>query len=245
MKSLQLVLLVIWLAFAFLCCSNKKFAVNYPSTAAVDSSIVLIDIANLSRKEIADCILQLNAFEAKVIGVDVLFKGRTNWSVDSTLASAIAQAENIILLVNVDGEGNFSRSDSLFSGNPDNEGLGSLHFYDDSQVLSHYVPLYESSEQMINFGDQVAFAYDDKIIENVFKTYEINESIDIEFTRRPEEFVGLTMGQLTKRNVQGKIILLGDLSPGRSFEVIIRGEKIRTNSTVVYANIVRSRLGKL
>ena len=62
-----------------------------------DTNIVLVNIGNLNRVEIAQEIEIINKYEPKVIGIDAFFKKPKEESIDSTLEVALSKVKNLVL----------------------------------------------------------------------------------------------------------------------------------------------------
>lgn len=65
--------------------------------AQTDTNIVIVNIGNLSRGEVAEEINILNHFEPKVIGIDVNYADSIDVFGDSVLADAFAKTKNLVL----------------------------------------------------------------------------------------------------------------------------------------------------
>ncbi|NVO04162.1 MAG: CHASE2 domain-containing protein, partial [Bacteroidetes bacterium] len=63
-----------------------------------DTNIVLVNIGNLSRNEIAKEVEIINKYEPKVIGIDAFFKKPKDESIDSSLESAFSKVKNLVLV---------------------------------------------------------------------------------------------------------------------------------------------------
>ena len=64
----------------------------------VDTNIVLVNLSNLSRSDIARQVSIINSFDPKVIGIDAIFQVEMEYSSDSLLAEAFARCRNLILV---------------------------------------------------------------------------------------------------------------------------------------------------
>jgi CHASE2 domain-containing sensor protein len=64
---------------------------------AMDTNIVIVNIGELDRADIAQQIMILNKSKPRVIGLDILFKKLREPEQDSLLAMAMAQTENLVL----------------------------------------------------------------------------------------------------------------------------------------------------
>ena len=68
------------------------------SPQTLDTNIVLVNIAHLSRSEIGKQIAILNKYEPKVIGIDAFFRKKKEFSEDIQLIMAMSQVENLVLV---------------------------------------------------------------------------------------------------------------------------------------------------
>ncbi len=64
---------------------------------AIDTNIVIVNIGELDRADIAQQITILNKYKPRVIGVDIIFSKLIEPEQDSLLAMAFAQTENLVL----------------------------------------------------------------------------------------------------------------------------------------------------
>lgn len=67
-----------------------------------DTNIVLINLSNLSRAEIARQVNIINSFNPKVIGIDAIFQEEKEHYSDSLLAEAFSKCKNLILVSKLD-----------------------------------------------------------------------------------------------------------------------------------------------
>jgi CHASE2 domain-containing sensor protein len=81
----------------------------------VDTNIVLVNIGNLSRKELAEQIEVLNRFNPAVIGIDSFFEIDKDKDSDSLLSTALSNCRNLVMV------------DKLDSFNEKTNQYGSLH----------------------------------------------------------------------------------------------------------------------
>jgi len=65
---------------------------------SVDTNIVLVNLGNLTRAELAAQIRILNKFNPKVIGIDAFFEVEKDAKIDSALGSALAERGNVVLV---------------------------------------------------------------------------------------------------------------------------------------------------
>ena len=81
----------------------------------VDTNIVLVNIGNLSRKELADEISVINKFNPAVIGIDAFFEVEKDPASDSLLSLSFSNCHNLVMV------------DKLDNFNEETKHYGSLH----------------------------------------------------------------------------------------------------------------------
>ncbi len=64
----------------------------------VDTNVVLVNIGNLSRSEIAEQIRIINQYNPKVVAIDAIFQMKKDHHSDSLLADAMSQCSNLVLV---------------------------------------------------------------------------------------------------------------------------------------------------
>jgi CHASE2 domain-containing sensor protein len=153
---------------------------------SVDQNIVVVNIGNLSRREIAEQIQIINKFKPKVIGIDGFFdcsKGLRD-TVNCPqlrdvfgnlmLSNAIQEAGNVVLvtkvlqsdtLLSVNTYDSLRRSDSLFTAFAIREGYASLdtdaEFQDDVKVCRLFNPKIDiQGKNHYAFAVEMAMEYD-------------------------------------------------------------------------------------
>jgi CHASE2 domain-containing sensor protein len=68
----------------------------------VDTNIVLVNLSNLSRAEIARQVNIINLFNPKVIGIDAIFQEEKDHRSDSMLSDAFSKCQNLVLVSKLD-----------------------------------------------------------------------------------------------------------------------------------------------
>ena len=68
----------------------------------VDTNIVLVNLSNLSRSDIARRVNIINSFNPKVIGIDAIFQEEKEFSSDSLLSDAFSKCRNLVLVSKLD-----------------------------------------------------------------------------------------------------------------------------------------------
>lgn len=79
--------------FSFL---DAYYSNNFTRTAAVDTTLVLVNIGDLDREGIANLLDKINEQKPAVIGLDIIFKERGQEKVDSLLFNALSNA-NVVM----------------------------------------------------------------------------------------------------------------------------------------------------
>jgi CHASE2 domain-containing sensor protein len=77
----------------------------------VDTNIVLVNIGNLSRKELSDQIEVLNKFQPAVIGIDALFESPKDSESDFSLTAALSKCRHLVMVDKLD---NFNEETKLY-----------------------------------------------------------------------------------------------------------------------------------
>lgn len=83
-----------------------------------DTNIVLVNIGNLTRAEIAAEIEIINKFEPKVIGIDAFFRKSKEDEVDGPLQLAFSNTKNLVLVSKLHYNEKLNDFDSLETSNP-------------------------------------------------------------------------------------------------------------------------------
>ena len=68
----------------------------------VDTNIVLVNLSNLSRSDIARQVSIINSFDPRVIGIDAIFQDEKEYYSDSLLAYAFSRCRNLVLVSKLD-----------------------------------------------------------------------------------------------------------------------------------------------
>ena len=76
---------------------NGNYRETINGQTELDSNITLINIGHLSRGEIADLVSIVNAYNPKVLGLDILFRAPKDTTMDTYLADALLNVENLVL----------------------------------------------------------------------------------------------------------------------------------------------------
>lgn len=182
----------------------------------LDSDIILVDIGHGDRAAIAEIVDQVNFWQPRVIGLDIIFPEET--PADSLLLSAMHQANVIVLPIglNETTSGNFEISETSFFY-PDNKlifAASNLPSKYEGTTIREFVtsfPLIDT-DSILSFPMAVAKAYDAKSVSDVVGRKNRLETIDY----ASREFIVMTADDITTDGdiLTDKIVLIGALSDG-------------------------------
>lgn len=230
-------------------CNSKKVFREVARTDKIDQDIVLINIGNSDRTEIASLLLTIEKCNPLIVGIDVLFLKQRQSLEDSILANAIERVSNNILAYRFDSTGKEERSIDKFRKFANDEGYVDLDRRDG--VSSHFTPIKEVEGQLYE-----SFAL--RIIKHWKPGFKynltVNKSIPILFQRSQQQFYYFVREDLQEKDVcellKNKIVLIGYLGPGdedKHFTPIRNNDKDLegkpdTYGLVIQANAIRTIL---
>jgi CHASE2 domain-containing sensor protein len=202
----------------------------------VDTNIVIVNIGENSREDIAKQIEIIDKFQPKVIGLDVVFEERKNPLSDIVLREAISNAHNIVLANYL----NYPESDHGNNNHHDSEAelVGSHEFFSqdvrsgyvnfvaesDQSTIRKYAPFVELHEhEYLSFTSHLIKDYNQKAFEKLSKRH--NEVEIINYKRKNNKYIILDVDEIKEENanlniLKDKIVLLGYLGPDLHTNVI-------------------------
>jgi CHASE2 domain-containing sensor protein len=192
----------------------------------VDEHIVLINIDTLARNELAKVLIKIDSLNPKVMGLDVQFIHRSEYESDLKLISALYNCDHLVMgrLIK-----DYSAEDVEYSGYistapeflPENAHVGFINalLEDDKVQTLRRFSVAETVKGRLeyHFSVRVAMTYDSL---RTIRFIEQNPKIvDINYKQRKRNFKSFSSsqvfsGNLLKKDVQGKIVLIGFLGPG-------------------------------
>lgn len=210
---------------------------------AIDENIVLVNIENANRLEIANLITRLNTCEPKVIGVDVSFKGIRDSFQDSTLIEAVKSSKNIVFPI-FDNPYFYNlkqtKQDLYF---------GSNEFLADENGILKYAHFHKGENKKL-FSEVIAEKYNGSKISGDF-------SKEINYLGNYDHFTHLSFSEglalKASSQIKDKIVLLG--YAGKSWDYSGYSEdryftpldftnnlltRPQTSGVVIHANIIRN-----
>jgi len=186
-----------------------------------DTNIVLVNLGNLSRKEIAEQIKLINEYKPRVIGIDVLFEEEKDSFGDSVLADAFYSTKNLALVSKLtdfnDGDDLFDSIKYSVSNFSHHSSNGFANLPNDDEVNFRTIREFQPFANVI---DKRVAAFSSKIVQLGDSTAysnmaeRDNETERINFVGNYDKFYYLDAGQLfdEKNNLnfmKDKIVLLG------------------------------------
>ncbi len=190
----------------------------------VDTSIVLVNIGNLPRIDLARQILILNHFGPRVLGVDVEFRYEIDPPTDSLLEAAFAEARNLVLFSKLERGRKLADStevwDSLRRVLPRFAQHGASGF---TNALTEGETPFETwretsaQERMGNgwversFATQIAWQFDSTLTKKFFARQQNSENIN--FRGNSDKFVKLDVDDVldtlfTPETIRDKIVIM-------------------------------------
>ncbi|NWF89725.1 MAG: CHASE2 domain-containing protein [Ignavibacteriaceae bacterium] len=193
-----------------------------------DTSIVIVNIGNLSRLEIANQINIINSYNPKLIAVDAIFEEAKDYRGDSSLAMAFSKCKNLVLVSRLEGFSEISETyDTLICSIHNFSKYGTTGFAnlpnDDKlffRTIREFRPKAKSKGKTIPaFSAKIAEIFNPDAYKYLEKRE--NEIEKINFIGNYEKFYHLDTEQLIAEDqnlnfLRDKIILMGFV--GTSFQ---------------------------
>ncbi|MGQ0739203.1 MAG: CHASE2 domain-containing protein [Bacteroidota bacterium] len=189
---------------------------NMPSvnlTPGLDPDIVLINIEKADREILGNLLIKLDSLNPKVIGIDVQFLNKKDPLQDSILASAFKIMRNDILGYGINKNGQYNRSQSMFTNYVRDEGLVELFYTGD--MVSKMTPLSRK-------GGRLHHSFALKIVKYWAPAYDPgfapDQKININYTKRENQFLtintsDLLAGFVDEPRLMNKVLLVGYVGP--------------------------------
>ncbi len=191
-----------------------------------DTNIVIVNIGNLDRSEIAKELAIVNSYKPKVIGIDAFFWKRKNLHADSLLAKSIAGCNNIVLVSKL---GNYDKEtnsyDTVFNSVNYLEGKAYTGYanlpgngIDNSITVRDFKPDVRYKNLSYDaFSVKVAQLYDNKDAKYLLKRADNTEIIN--YRGNEDKFYFLNTGEVENPKInlsflKGKIVLFGFAGTG-------------------------------
>jgi CHASE2 domain-containing sensor protein len=228
-------------------CSLKKSYPEVALTYEMDKDIVLINIGDGDRTEIASLLLDIEKCNPLVIGIDVIFEGHRQPKVDSVLAHAMENMSNDILAYRFESNGKEERSIESIRKFAMDEGY--VNVDRKRGEASYFTPLKEVDGKLYqSFALQIVKKWKPAFNYNGI----VNKSIPILFQRGLKQYQHFQKEDLKDKGLQefltNKIVLVGYLGPGDEDKHFTPmryfteddDNKPDTYGLVIHANIIRT-----
>ena len=187
----------------------------------VDTNIVLVNLSNLSRSDIARQVNIINSLNPKVIGIDAIFQEEKERHSDSLLADAFSRCRNLILVSKLDNyneEGDtyrtVLRSIEIFNKHASN---GFANLPNDDKVsfrtIREFRPVSKTNGTIVNaFAAKIVEIYNPEALQVLNKRD--NEIEKINYTGNYNKFYYLDSYQVLSGEsdisfIKDKIVLMG------------------------------------
>jgi len=144
------------------------------SNSTTDTNIVVVNIGQANRQEIAAMIDKIDRSQPKVIGVDVLFEDKKDSIADALLATQFATNRHIVTVYNFNGNPHkgYFYAQSLTKGFANFVG-------EEEGVIRHFTPsLNENGEAYTAFALQVVKKADEAKYKGFLKRKKLTETIN-------------------------------------------------------------------
>lgn len=212
--------------------------------SGLDERIVLINISNSSRLEIANSIEKLIRCSPKVIAINATFEDLRDSNHDSALSRAIKKSKNIIVPF-VDDGNSLIQSNEFFREGCLAEGI--VEMWPSDEIMNAFeVSSYSDVKQGLiwTFPFTIANYFD--LDPSYLKETKPNQKYRINFSRSSLTSKGVALDSISEiscENLKDKIVVMGDINynDDQGFYVT-SNRKIRVSSTLIFANILSTIL---
>lgn len=223
----------------------------------IDTNIVIVNIGDAGRQEIAAMIQKVDEQQPKAIGVDVLFNAPKDKSEDSLLQAQISQNLKAVLAYNLHSNGQQISHEGFLYDQAKNKGFANF-IGEEGGVIRHFAPsMANGSNDYSFFAASIAKVADPQRYQELKNREHPIEIIN--YTHTPEKFVVIDGRELLNGEVSGvsltnKVVLLGFVSSEEGSVIDRHFTPMNMNSfgktlpdmegVFVHANITRMILDK-
>lgn len=189
---------------------------NKNSHTSVDTNIVIINIGDAGRNEIAGMIQKASAENPKVVGVDILFNEPKDTATDAVLEQLFYTSPKIVLAYNLLAEKGIISSPGFLTEKANQKGYANF-VGEEGGSIRHFSPTLKKKSVVYNsFAaavTQVAYPQQFKqMLKRDKKTEQVN------YTRTADQFMVMDGMEFLKNgetniSLADKVVLLGYISP--------------------------------
>ncbi len=246
--TISRIIQIILVGFTFIAgCNNPK---ENHTESSVDSRIVLVNIKDANRLQIANALDRLKSCSTKIIAINAIFENKMDPKYDSVFSNAIKISGNVILPF-VEGDGELVQSDSLFRTIC--LGQGAVEMWPVDEVINTFKTVIYSNEK-----EELAWTFPFAIVnyfdignQSYLKQTKPNKQYYIKFNQSNEVgsgYEGISLDCLSSLNCdtfRNKIVLMGDIiQDDRDGYLISSDSKVRFSSTIIFAAIITTILNQ-
>lgn len=233
----------------------------------VDSNIVILDIDQSDRADLAMLIDKASTYQPKVIGLDVLFDGEREPEKDSMLREVVNRTKNLVLAVKyqADKNGRLIGGNNFFKTDSSKTGYVNFPYNTDKETIRYYYPFksddHDHSLVLPSFSSAIMKLYDSNAYNGI--KHLVDQKMTIVYSRRVTEkkmqYLVIEPETLLTDNIdsarlKGKILLMAYAKPFNEFDIEDKkftpmNEKYYgkswpdMNGIVVHANIISMVMG--
>lgn len=183
---------------------NKNFA--------VDTNVVVVNIADAGRKEIASMIQKSCDAKAKVIGVDVLFNVAKNADADIALSNLFYKNNNVVMAYNLAENHDEFKHTGYFYNQAKNKGYANF-VGEEKGVIRYFKPEINGiNNTYLSFATAIIKIANNKAYQELISRKKDFEIINYRRTNTRYLVVsgqGLLTGEISSEVLNNKIVLLG------------------------------------
>jgi CHASE2 domain-containing sensor protein len=240
--KIQILIIYFSLFFIATACTNSKEEI---SQGEIDNRIVLININNSSRLQIAEGIKRLNQCSPKIIAIHGIFKDLKDPVQDSILSNSIKKSEKVIFPF-VLNDGETIESNALFTEGCLAQGMDEMWPADDIMNTFKVSAYSETNEKLFWTFPFTVVNYFDLGNSSYLKETKPNQDYQIKFSQSSLTENGILLDSLNKIScdaIKDKIVIMGDISYNDKDGYFTPVDtKVRMSSTIIFANIVSTIL---
>ncbi len=193
-----------------------------------EEEVVLINIGNSNREEIAGMLMTINGYEPSVIGADIIFKDLKGNQGDTLLHEAISQVNDKLVMINQlpnshEGEEEVQRSHPYFTAGLE----GYANFVGEkpyASTIRYFRPTTTiKDEKLPSFALQIVKKHNPSAAENLLNRGKYTEKIN--YTGNYQSFAYFDSDEIFPGNddlklLKDKIVLLGYMGPEIGHKVL-------------------------
>lgn len=186
------------------------FYANQSNQEALEKDIVLVNIEQHSRKQIAEAINKVNAQSASVIGIDIVFKELKDRNDDSLLKDALAKPNIVTSFIL--GQDSLVRNHSFFDSQ--SSGFINVHSRDGHSIIRDFqtFEITYTKDTLVSFPVAVYQKSRGKTFE---KLPELKDRIPIDFSGNIDHYVVFDIPEIMSQDtipiLKNKVVIFGYL----------------------------------